>query len=96
MSFGVADIEHRLRLGEDSHWEFKRIKFRGDRPINPKRNAWADGTAAFANAGGGIVLGKDLRLTDADGNELSIRIVVIGGRSALGEHRPFAEWVRTK
>ena len=56
MSHSVADIMRRLRLGEDSDWEFKRVEFRGDRPSGPKRNDWADEIAAFANADGGVVL----------------------------------------
>ena len=56
MSHSVADIVRQLRLGEDSHWEFKRIEFSGNRPSGPKRNDWADETAAFANADGGVVL----------------------------------------
>ena len=56
MSYSVADIVRQLRLGEDSHWEFKRIEFRGERPSGPKRNDWADEIAAFANADGGVVL----------------------------------------
>ena len=88
MSYGVADIKRRLRLGEHSRCRVKRIEFCGDRPINPKRNTWADGIVAFANAGGGILLGEDLRLTDADGNELSIRIVVIGGQVGAGGASP--------
>ena len=56
MSHSVADIERRLRLGEDSRWEFKRVDFRGNRPTGPKRDDWADEIAAFANADGGVVL----------------------------------------
>ena len=56
MSHSIADIMRRLRLGEDSHWEFKRIEFRGDRPGGPKRNDWADEIGAFANTDGGVVL----------------------------------------
>ena len=56
MSYSVEDIEYRLRLGEDSRWEFKRIEFRGNKPISPKRDDWADEIAAFANADGGVVL----------------------------------------
>ena len=56
MSYSVADIERRLRLGEDSHWEFKRIEFSGNRPSGPKRDDWADEIAAFANTDGGVVL----------------------------------------
>ena len=51
-----ADIARQLRLGEDSYWEFKKIEFRDDRPIAPKRDDLADEIAAFANAGGGVLL----------------------------------------
>ena len=33
-------------------------------------------------------LGEDLRLTDADGREATVRIVEVVGRSALLEYRP--------
>ena len=33
--------------------------------------------------------GEDLRLTDANGVEMTVRIVEIVGRSALVEYRPF-------
>ena len=56
MSYSVPDIERRLRLGEDSRWEFKRVEFAGNRPKNPKRDDWADEIAAFANTDGGVVL----------------------------------------
>ena len=56
MSYSVADIERRLRLGEDSHWEFKQIEFSGNRPSGPKRDDWADEIAAFANTDGGVML----------------------------------------
>ena len=50
------DIKRRLRLGEDSGWEFKQIEFSGDRPTSPKRDDLADEIAAFANAHGGVLL----------------------------------------
>ena len=56
MSYRVEDIESRLRSGEDSGWEFKRVEFAGDRPKRPTRDDWADAIAAFANAAGGVVL----------------------------------------
>lgn len=56
MTLSEADIARRLRLGEDSYWEFKAIAFGGDRPISPKRDDLADEIAAFANAGGGVLL----------------------------------------
>ena len=56
MSCSIADIARRLRLGGDSHWGLKQVEFRGDRPISPKRDDWADEIAAFANADGGAML----------------------------------------
>lgn len=56
MTLSEADIARRLRLGEDSYWEFKAIAFQGDRPISPKRDDLADEIAAFANGGGGVLL----------------------------------------
>ena len=50
------DIRRQLRLGEDSQWEFKRIEFRGDTPVNPRRDDLADELGAFGNADGGIML----------------------------------------
>ena len=38
-----------------------------------------------------FALGEDLRLTDANGVELSVRIAAIEGRTALLEYRPYAE-----
>ena len=38
-----------------------------------------------------FVLGEDLRLTDADGKEMLVRIVDIVGRSALVEYRSYPE-----
>lgn len=45
-----------MRLGEDSHWEFKQVEFSGNRPKGPKRDDWADEIAAFANTNGGVLL----------------------------------------
>ena len=56
MNHSDEEILRQLRLGEDSHWEFKQVEFRGDRPASPSRNDWADEIAAFANADGGVVL----------------------------------------
>ncbi|MCQ3802852.1 MAG: putative DNA binding domain-containing protein [bacterium] len=64
MTFSYSDesIRRRLRLGEDSGWEFKEVEFRGDKPVLSTRNAWADEIAAFANARGGVFL---IGVTDA-------------------------------
>ena len=51
-----AEIRRRLRLGEDSGWEFMQIEFRGDRPTSPRVEDLADEMAAFANANGGVLL----------------------------------------
>ena len=51
-----TEIRQRLRLGEDSGWEFKQVEFKGNRPTSPRRDELADEMAAFANASGGILL----------------------------------------
>ena len=56
MTVTDAEIRQRLRMGEDSGWEFMRIEFRGNRPTSPRREALADEMAAFANAKGGVLL----------------------------------------
>ena len=56
MTYSDEDIARQLRLGEDSHWEFKEIEFAGNHPKSPGRNDWADEIAAFANANGGVLL----------------------------------------
>ena len=50
------ELRTRLRLGEDSRWEFKQFEFRGDRPVSPQRDDLAQEIAAFANAQGGSLL----------------------------------------
>ena len=56
MTYGSEEIKRQLRLGEDSRWEFKEVKFSGNRPKVPKRDDWADEIAAFANTNGGVLL----------------------------------------
>lgn len=56
MNFSDAEIKRQMRLGEDSHWEFKEIVFAGDVPKSPRRDDLADELAAFANTNGGVVL----------------------------------------
>ena len=57
MTITDAEIRQRLRLGEDSGWEFKQLEFgRGPRPTSPRREQLADEMAAFANASGGVLL----------------------------------------
>ena len=56
MKIDELAIRQRLRLGEDSRWEFKQIEFSGTRPVSPRRNDLADEIIAFANANGGVIL----------------------------------------
>ena len=56
MNFSNEDIKRQMRLGEDSHWEFKEIGFAGNVPRSPRRDDLADELAAFANTNGGVVL----------------------------------------
>ena len=56
MNFSDEDIRRQMRLGEDSHWEFKEIEFAGNVPRSPRRGDLADELAAFANTDGGVVL----------------------------------------
>ena len=55
-----AELARRIRLGEDSTLELKRVVLPGRRISDPKRNDMADELAAFANAKGGtVILGAD-------------------------------------
>ena len=56
MNFSDEDIRRQIRLGEDSHWEFKEIEFAGNVPRGPRRDDLANELAAFANTDGGVVL----------------------------------------
>ena len=56
MNFSDAEIKRQIRLGEDSHWEFKEIVFVGNKPRGPSRDDLADELAAFANTDGGVLL----------------------------------------
>ena len=56
MRYSDEEIGRQLTLGEDSGWEFKAVEFAGSRPTSPRRDDWADEIAAFANAGGGVLL----------------------------------------
>ena len=54
------DLLHRVRLGEDSALELKRVLLSGERVSGPNRKEFADELAAFANGRGGtFVLGVD-------------------------------------
>lgn len=56
MNFSDEEIKRQMRLGEDSHWEFKEIVFAGNVPKGPRRDDLADELAAFANTDGGVLL----------------------------------------
>ena len=56
----ALNLARRLRLGEDSTLELKRVLPSGSRVTSPNRNEFADELAAFANGRGGtFVLGVD-------------------------------------
>ena len=56
MNFSDEEIKRQMRLGEDSHWEFKEIVFTENVPKSPRRDDLADELAAFANTDGGVLL----------------------------------------
>ena len=54
------DLARRIRLGEDSTLELKRVLLAGDRVTGPGRREFADELAGMANGTGGtVVLGAD-------------------------------------
>ena len=56
----LDDLARRIRLGEDSELELKRVLLAGARITDPGRSDFADELAAFANGRGGtLVLGVD-------------------------------------
>ena len=88
MNLTDSDIRRRLRLGEDSGWEFKRFEFRGDVPASPRREDLADEMAAFANARGGALLcgvEDDGRLQDMSPTQMAAldRVLVEAGTDAV-------------
>jgi ATP-dependent DNA helicase RecG len=52
----LDDLARRIRLGEDSELELKRVLLAGARVAAPGRNDFADELAAFANGRGGTLL----------------------------------------
>ena len=62
------DLLRRIRLGEDSTLELKRISLTGSRVTTPRRNDVSDELGAFANGRGGVlVLGVDDKTRDVLG-----------------------------
>ena len=56
MKYNADEILQRLKVGEDSGWEFKEVAFSSKGVKAPMRDVWADEIAAFANASGGVML----------------------------------------
>ena len=79
MTYSDGEIRSRLQLAEDSSWEFKEVQFSGNRPRSPRRDDLADEIAAFANAGGGVLL---CGVTD-DGDVTGMTREQIAGLDAL-------------
>lgn len=52
----VRELVYQVRLGEDSAYEFKSLTIKGNKVDQPGRDSIADELAAFANAGGGIIV----------------------------------------
>ena len=62
------DLDRRIRLGEDSELELKRVLLSGARVTDPARSDLADELAAFANGRGGtLVLGVDDKTRELPG-----------------------------
>ena len=62
------DLLRRIRLGEDSTLELKRISLAGSRVTTPRRNDVSDELGAFANGRGGVlILGVDDKTRDVVG-----------------------------
>ena len=58
----IGDLVQRIRLGEDSTLELKRVLMAGARVTDPKRNDLADELSGMANGRGGtVVLGVEDR-----------------------------------
>ena len=81
MRYSDEELRDRLTAGEDSDWEFKQVRFRGDHVIRNQRDTWAEEMVAFANSSGGCLLlgvtddGKPQGLSPKQLNELELMIV---------------------
>lgn len=51
-----AELQEKIRLGEDSYLELKEVRFSGERVSAPTRSDLADELAAFANGHGGVMV----------------------------------------
>jgi ATP-dependent DNA helicase RecG len=62
------ELLERIRLGEDSFFEMKEVRFSGSKIIGPRRDELSDELAALANAKGGVcILGVDDRTRELRG-----------------------------
>ncbi len=52
----TEDLLRKIRLGEDTSFELKSVRFRGERVCGPRRDDLADEIAAMANTQDGVVL----------------------------------------
>ena len=74
-----ADLLRRIRLGEDSALEFKRVEAAPGRVSTPGRADLADELAAFANGrGGSLILGVDDKTRSIRGIPLNVLDTVEG------------------
>ena len=85
------DLLRRIRLGEDSTLELKRISLAGSRVTTPRRNDVSDELGAFANGRGGVlVLGVDDKTRDVVGIPTSttrLTPAISAGRSTSRSRR---------
>lgn len=62
------ELIEKIKLGEDSFLELKKVRLSGGRVVAPQRESLADELAGFANSRGGVcVLGVDDRMRDVQG-----------------------------
>jgi ATP-dependent DNA helicase RecG len=62
------ELLRKIELGEDSVFELKTIRFRGDKIVGPERKELADELAAFGNSHDGVlVLGVDDKSREIEG-----------------------------
>ncbi len=64
----AEELLRRIRLGEDSVFELKAVRFRGDKVAGPSRDDLADELAAMANTADGVLLlGVDDKSREVEG-----------------------------
>ena len=75
----IGNLARRIRLGEDSTLELKRVVLAGSRVASPSRDDFADELAAFANTRGGtVILGVDDKTREIQGIPLDSLDLVEG------------------